>query len=492
MSPDSSAPSPAPPGDARWSRRVALAAALALGAVALGVLLVARPGRPMWFDECVTVALARYPLAQLLGQLGGTEANGALYTVFLAALLRVTDPLGLDALAVARTLSATFGVIAVPALFLAGRRLVGDRAALVGGGLLSVSHFHVFYSLEARSYMLALLLVVLSTLALLALLEKPRPAAAVAFGLLAALATWAHLFAAFVLAAQVLAALRHPGIRRARAWLALGAAIGGVGAAAAIVLAMHGDGGQTAWIGPLSWGQVAMVFVHLAGGARLLLLPAAAGAVVAAVVASRGGERGFGAALALAWVVVPVGLAVAVSAVKPLLVARYLLVALPGFTLLVALGICALRRPRLVAGAALLFAVVAAYEVGRDRRAVPPWQPIDRVSARLLGIARPGDALVVSHPALAVSIDRELARLGLGPGPERVEPVPGDPLSLDGASRPPLDARLAGRAGALFVLRDERSGSARARAAFGIGARVTDDEEVGGVRLLRLERPLGR
>jgi len=338
---------------------------------------------------------------------------------------------------------------------------------------------------------MALLLVVLSTLALLSLLDTPRAGPALAFGLLAALATWAHLFAALVLVAQVLAALRHPGLRRALGWLATGAALGGAGSAAIITIAMRGDGGQVAWIGPLSWGQVASTFVHLAGGVRLLLLPAAAGAVVTLVMVQRG-PRGFGAFFSLAWALVPLALAAVVSTVKPLYVPHYFLVTLPGFLLLTAAGLGALPNRRLVSAAIGLAIALSLHQVVIDRNALPIRQPLDRVAARILELARPGDALVVSHPALSLSLDRELARLGHAAGPTRVEPLAGELASSGAATLAPLDGRLAGRPGVIFVLYAEQAVSARARATFQARARVTDDENLGGVRLLRLEPSAGR
>jgi hypothetical protein len=474
-------------GDERWQPRTVVYTALGLAAAALIVRVLARPGRPMWFDECVSVALARAPLRQLLPQLAGGEANGGLHTLLLAGLLRITDPLGVDALLVGRGFSIAVGSLAVAALFILGHRLLGDRPALVAAGLLAVSRFHVNYSVESRSYALALLLVVLSTLALDALLESPRAAPALVFGLLAALATWAHLFAALVLAAQVLATPRHRGFRHALGWLLVGLAVGGGGSAAVVAVVMRGDAGQVSWIGPLTWSQVASLFVELSGGARLVLVPALVGVVVAGAAALRGGARSFGAAMALSWAVIPIALAVVVSVVKPLLVPRYLLVSLPGFVLLVALGIGELRRPRSATLAAILVALLATREMVRGG-GEPRWQPVDQVAARVLELARPGDVVVVSHPALSVSIDRELTRLGRAPGPERVEPVPGDPLSLGASTRPGLAERLERRSGFIFVLLFEQPDSAATRAALASDTRVTGDEYLGGIRVQRMER----
>jgi len=98
-------------GEATWSLRATLASALGLAAVALLVRSLARPGRPMWLDESITLSLAQSPLPRLFGDLVGVEANGGLYTLLLAALLRVAGPLHLDALALSRGLSAAFGCL---------------------------------------------------------------------------------------------------------------------------------------------------------------------------------------------------------------------------------------------------------------------------------------------------------------------------------------------------------------------------------------------
>jgi mannosyltransferase len=485
-----------PPPTAPWPRRRALAIAAGLAAIAAIVRGVARPGRPMWFDETFTLALARLPADRLLWPLTHEEANGGLYVLLVRAALRAGDAVGADDLAVARLVAAAAGVAAVPALYLACRRALGDAPAALAALLLAVSRFHVYYSVEARGYVLAVLLVVLAAGALVSLLEAPRAAPSLAFAVLAPLATWSHAFAALGLAAQGMAALLHPSVRGARgpsaaravrAWLAVALTLGAAGSAAVLLVAVRGDAGQLAWIAPLGWGQVWMVFVFLAGHARPLLLAAVAGTASAIVLARGGAERGFGAALALAWGLLPVALAVAVSAWKPLLHPRYLIVALPGFLLLAALGLLALRRPRWVAVAVALAVALSVRELRRPRRGEPPWEPWDVVVARVVELARPGDALVVRPGVLSLTLERELRRRGRGPWPEPVEPPPGDPLGL--TPRAPLEQRLADRTGVVFVLaRGDDPQVAGARTALAAGTRVAADEEQAGIRILRLER----
>lgn len=479
-----------PPGEhivasPTWPRRRVVAAALALTAGAALVRGLARPGRPMWLDEAFTLSLLRFDPGGLVAP---SEVNGATHRLLLRAVLAITDPLGVDPLSAARGLSGLLGVVAVPAFYLLARRLFGERVGLVAGLLLVVNQFHAYYSIEARAYALAFLLVVLSTSALVELLETPRIRTALVFGLLSGAATWAHLFGALVLAAQALAALVHPGLRAGR-WRLLGAlALGGAVSVAAVAVGMHSDGGQVSWIEPLSFKQVEVLFLRLSGTVRVMVLPLLGGLAVALVGAWRGGRARFPMALAASLLLVPVLLAVLVSTVKPLLVPRYLLVALPGGLMLVALGIAALRRRELVVATALLFAGLGLYQVARDRKADPMWQPIDRGAARLLEVARPGDGLVVSPPVLSLSLDRELGKLGRGPGPARLSPAANDPFDFQAGTEEALEERARGHAGVIFLLVGEQQRSARLRAALEAGGTVTSDDSFDTVRLLRVER----
>jgi hypothetical protein len=468
-----------------WPRARVAAVAVALAAGAALVRGLARPGRPMWLDEAVTLAMFRFDPGGLVAP---SEVSGATHRLLLRAVFAITDPLGFDPLTAARGLSGLLGVAAVPAFYLLARRLFGERVGLLAGLLLVVNQFHAYYSIEARAYALAFLVVVLSTSALVELLETPRTRTALVFGLLAGLATWVHLFGALVLAAQALASLFHPNLRAVRGRLFGALALGAAVSVMAIVRGMQSDGGQVSWIEPLSFKQVEVLFLRLSGTVRLLQLPVLGGLAVALAGAWRGGRDRFPMALAAALLLVPVLLAVLVSTVKPLLVPRYLLVALPGFLLLAALGMAALRRRELVVAAALLFAGRGLYQVARDPKSDPLWQPIDRGAARLLEVVRPGDGLVVSPPVLSLSLDRELGKLGRGAGPARVSPAVGDPFDLQGGTEEALVERARGHAGVIFLLAGEQPKSARLRAALEAGGTVTSDDSFDTVRLLRVER----
>jgi mannosyltransferase len=75
-----------------------------------------------------------------------------LLNFYLVRPLMPLDEFGL------RLLPAVFGVLAIPAFYLMGRRLVGTRAALFGALLLAFSPVHVFYSQFGRYLSLVFLL----------------------------------------------------------------------------------------------------------------------------------------------------------------------------------------------------------------------------------------------------------------------------------------------------------------------------------------------
>ena len=104
---------------------------------------------------------------------------------YLIRSWRPLDELGL------RILPAIFGVLAIPAVYIAGRRLVGTRAALFGAFLLTLSSFHIYYSQFARYWSLVFLLCAIYPYAIfVGIRERNRPALIVGIltGVLAILA----------------------------------------------------------------------------------------------------------------------------------------------------------------------------------------------------------------------------------------------------------------------------------------------------------------
>jgi len=131
---------------------------------------------------------------------------------FVAAWL--TSHLGHSVLAL-RLPSLLAGALSLPVLYRLGIRIVGRRAALVATGLTALSPFMIYYSTEARAYGVMMLLVMLSTLAMLLAVETRQARWWVAYAVGSCAAVYTHLTCVFVLGAQFLWLLwAHPGGRR--------------------------------------------------------------------------------------------------------------------------------------------------------------------------------------------------------------------------------------------------------------------------------------
>jgi mannosyltransferase len=171
--------------------RVALASIVVLAAAlrfsTLGV-------QSYWLDEAFSVHIAKLSFADVFAQVKRSEGSPPLY-YYLAWLWRHafgTSEFGL------RSLSALIGTATVPAAFYAARELVSERAGLVTALLVALNPWLIWYSQEARTYAL---LVLLSTVALAFFARALRTGGrrdVLLWVLFAGLAMCAHYFAAFL------------------------------------------------------------------------------------------------------------------------------------------------------------------------------------------------------------------------------------------------------------------------------------------------------
>jgi 4-amino-4-deoxy-L-arabinose transferase-like glycosyltransferase len=109
--------------------------------------------QPLWWDEGYSVWFATHPLGQMVA-LTAQDIHPPLYYAVLHGwtLLLGTAPF------VLRLLSVVAGTLMIPAIYLAGRRLLSRRAALLAGLVVAISPLAVFYSQEIRMYGLVALL----------------------------------------------------------------------------------------------------------------------------------------------------------------------------------------------------------------------------------------------------------------------------------------------------------------------------------------------
>jgi mannosyltransferase len=164
-----------------------------------------------------------------------------------------------------RSLSALFGVATIPVAFLIGRRLAGNGAGAVTAALTSVCPVLIWYSQEARSYALLILLSALAFLFFLCARAGFGSRDLVLWAALSALAVSTHYFGALPAAVEAALLLSGAGRRRPATLVAVAAI--GVGALALAPIALHqADAGHADWISrlgmPTRLKETAATFVN--------------------------------------------------------------------------------------------------------------------------------------------------------------------------------------------------------------------------------------
>jgi mannosyltransferase len=172
-----------------------LAVLIAIGAILrFGTLA----SQSYWLDEATTVHEMHLSFGALLHQVHVNETTPPLYFVvaWLWAKVFGTTEAGL------RSLSALLGTAAIPIAYLCGRELVSRAAGLVAAALAALSPFMIWYSQEARSYMLFAVLSGLSLLFFARALRDPSHRNMVWWAVTSSGAILTHFFAGFLVAPE--------------------------------------------------------------------------------------------------------------------------------------------------------------------------------------------------------------------------------------------------------------------------------------------------
>ncbi|MFJ3804077.1 glycosyltransferase family 39 protein [Streptomyces sp. NPDC090088] len=273
------------------------------------------------------------------------DAVHGLYYFLTHALFRLfagADPLVLLRLPAVLATAVTAGL-----LTLLGTRLAGPRTGLLAGLAFAVLPPVQRYAQEGRSYALVCALVVWSSYLLIRAVDtrtarttRARTRAWAGYGAVLLTACLLHEFAVLVLAAHAVAVPREA----RRAWARTACVV--VGALAPLAVLSMRQSAQVAWIGGLGTGALlGIAAVAVPGCAAAPFLP-------------RPVVR-----LALPLAVLPAGLLMLVSLVKPLYVDRYVLYGQAGTALLIGAALDRLTRAGGTRRAAALLATAAAIVV---------------------------------------------------------------------------------------------------------------------------------
>ena len=195
---------------------------------ALGAFLrffeIGRQG--FWYDESYTVFLIRHSPGEMLGLIPQLESTPPLYYCIAWVWARI---FGFSPAAL-KSLSAVFGTLTIPVAYVAARKLLESRrAVLVLTALTACSPLLVWYSQETRAYALLVLTSACTLAAFAYAVEDPRPRRLVLWWLACGLALVTHYYAVIAVAPEAAWLLyRH---RRSRAVYGALVAVGLVGAA---------------------------------------------------------------------------------------------------------------------------------------------------------------------------------------------------------------------------------------------------------------------
>jgi mannosyltransferase len=334
-----------------WLERMPLIALLLLAALLRGVTL---DHQSLWYDEAVTAVRVLHPsLGATLSAVAHGENTPPLYYVLEWGWTRALGT-GMFAL---RSSSALAGVGVVAVAWAIGRQLSSRRAAVILAALVATNPLFVWYSQEARSYELFVLLAAVALLFFLRARQEPSARNLTAWALASALALATFYFSIFliVIEAALLLLRRAPAARpriaivRERGRLLAVAAVGAAGLALLpLLLQQHGRG--LSWITnwPLHSPIEAIGYYYLVGesgrplGHLVMLAALAPIAAALALVPKLAGRERAGAALCagigLAAIALPLLLALAGS---DYLAPRYLVAAYVPLTAALALVLAA-------------------------------------------------------------------------------------------------------------------------------------------------------
>jgi mannosyltransferase len=419
----------------------ALAAIAALTAAGAALRFYGIGHQGYWFDEGNTVLLVHLSPGKMLGLLPQSESTPPLYYCVAWVWARVFG-FGEAGL---RSLSALAGVLVIPVSYGAASRLISRPAGIVAAALTAFNPLLIWYSQEARSYSLLVLLTGVSLLCFAYARAQPSRRRLGAWALFCALSLATHYYAVVAIVPQAAWLLREHR-RERRVWAAVGA-VGLCGLALIPLAISQNDTGRDSWIAhaPLAPRLRQIIPQFLIGTdapARTALKFAAFVLAVAALalLAWRAGPRERrGALLAggLAAGGLLLALALVVAGFDDLITRNIIALWLPA-ALLIAGGLALERaRPAGIAVAAALCAIgaTAAVGVAADRSFQrPDWRYVAReLGARPSGEA--GRAILIQHYRTLLPLSLYLPGLRfMGRRPARVDEL--DIVSISSPQQP--------------------------------------------------------
>ena len=169
---------------------------LVMGALSATAFVLRIPGLNscMWLDEILTmVRFAKPPVWQIFTTFPDQNQH-MLYSLLGHASMRIFG----EQVWALRLPSVLFGVASIWALFLLGRRLLGETPALLACALMTVSYHHIWFSQNARGYMGLLFFTLLATWLWMEAIERHTWRCWIGYTIAIVLGMWIHMTMLFV------------------------------------------------------------------------------------------------------------------------------------------------------------------------------------------------------------------------------------------------------------------------------------------------------
>ncbi len=152
----------------------------------------------LWLDEVLTLLdFVRYPVGHIVTSFPSQNQH-----MLFSLLAKFTTTIFGESAWALRLPSVFFGIASIWAFFYLGRKILGQKEALLGCALLTVSYHHIWFSQNARGYMGLLLFTLLATWCSLEAFEKNEVKWWVAYAVFVILGMWANITMAVVVAVQ--------------------------------------------------------------------------------------------------------------------------------------------------------------------------------------------------------------------------------------------------------------------------------------------------
>jgi mannosyltransferase len=154
----------------------------------------------LWTDEALTAYESGLPLGSMVHVMLNIETTPPLYFVVAWAWAHIFG----DSAVALRSISEIAGIALVPIAYQCGRELVSKGVGLLAAAFATVNPFLIWYSQEARAYMLLTALCGLSFLFFLRARRDPSTRNIVLWGVCSGLGVMTHFFAGFLVAPEAL------------------------------------------------------------------------------------------------------------------------------------------------------------------------------------------------------------------------------------------------------------------------------------------------